>query len=489
MKKVQEIIKKNENISIILFIILMIIGFCTDIYVCASDEIWNFQNIYKMLNGYKIYINANVITTPLFHFVGYLFLKVFLQNILFFRIYNILIMTTMYFLIYKILKKLTKNDFLRFCYFAVIIIKTINICSAGANYNVLAMDFVLLGIFLNLIWIERREKHNIIQGIIMFLVFFTKQNIGVFYILGICLYQIIKEKKLKDILKQLIIIGILIGIMTILFIYFGIFNNFINYAILGISEFAQENIGGEGIYIIQNIVIISFIVVLSILLIKKEKIHEQVKNKLLCLSCVSIPLTLVSFPIYNNYHITLGNIVFLLNVFFILDYIFFSNMSLEKYKKIIKLLLITIILMYMYASIIHFVNWINNSLLNNYFDYKHPFFGGYLNKVDIEEFKTVTSYITSSKENIIILTEDAALYMVPLKRNNGAMDLLFLGNLGKDGENKIIKEIEKMRNTKFLIKKDENNLFWQESKNINNYIKENLNYIGDIEKFSIYEKK
>lgn len=489
MEKAKEVIKKHENIFIIFFIILMIIGYCFNIYLGTGDEIWNFQNIYKMLNGYKIYTDANVITTPLFHFIGYLFLRIFGQNILVFRIYNIFIMTIMYFLLYKILGKLSKNKFSIFVYFFIIMIETIMLCAGGANYNALAINFVLLGVYLNLKWIEEKKQHNFKQGIIMFLVLFTKQNIGAFYILGICLYQLIKERNIKNIIKQIVTLGILVGISMIIFIHFGIFNDFINYAVLGIGEFAKENIGGSIINLIKVLCFAIFVSILTVFLIKKKIMQDEDKNKLLLLVILSIPLMLIGYPIYNEYHTTLVNLLLFLTIFYILDYIFFSNMSLGKWKKIVKIFLILLILVYMYVSILHFISWFINSLQNKYFDNSHPFYGGYLKEENKKEFEIITNYVANSEENVIILTEDAALYIIPLKRNNGAMDLPFLGNMGKNGEDNIIQKIEEMKNTKFLIKKDEKDLFWQESKKINQYIKENLDYIRDIEKFSIYEKK
>ena len=489
MEKIKETIKKYENINIILFILLMITGFCVNLYIWDTDEVWNFQFIYKMLNGYKIYTDANVITTPLFHSIGYILLKILGQNILVFRIYNILIMTIMYFLIYKILGKLSKNKFSIFVYFFIIMIETIMLCAGGANYNALAINFVLLGVYFNLKWIEEEKQHNVKQGIIMFLVLFTKQNIGVFYIFGVCLYQLIKERNIKNIIKQIVTLGILVGISMIIFIHFGIFNDFINYAVLGIGEFAKENIGGSINNLIKMLCFAIFVSILTAFLIKKKIIQNEDKNKLLLLVILSIPLMLIGYPIYNEYHTTLGDLLLFLTIFYILDYIFFSNMSLGKWKKIVKIFLTLLIMVYMYVSILHFISWFMNSLQNKYFDNSHPFYGGYLKEENKEEFEIITNYVANSEENVIILTEDAALYMVPLKRNNGVMDYPCLGNIGKDGEDNLIQKIEETHNTKFLIKKDEKDLFEQESKKINQYIKENLDYIGDIEKFSIYEKK
>ena len=487
MEKVKEIIKKHENISIILLILLIITGFCTNIYLTKGDEIWNFQNICKMLNGYKIYTDANVIITPLFHFIGYIFLKIFGQNLLVFRIYNIIIMTLMYFLIYKILRNIFKNKFVAFTSFIAIIIQTVSLCTCGANYNTLAMIFVLLGSYLNLVWIEKNEKHNIIQGIIMFLIFFTKQNIGAFYVVGIIVYNLIKEKNIKNILKQLSTLLILIFITIGVFVYFDIFHDFINCAILGIGEFAKENLGGSIVNIIQTVCFGIFAGGFTIFLIKMKKIEGKAKEKLILLSAIAIPLMLIGFPIYNNYHKILSNIVLFLAIIYILDYVLFSNLSFsDKIKKYLKIFLAIIILFYIVISMLNFYAWIAAIKDNIYFDNNHVFFGGYLKEEQTKEFENITGYIKRSDKNVIVLTDDAALYMIPLKRNNGVMDLPFLGNMGQEGEEKITNKIKETHNTIFLIKKEDDDLFWQESKKVNNYIKENLNYIGNIERYAIY---
>ena len=458
MEKAKEIIKKHENIFIIILTILMIIGYCFNVYLEAGDEIWNFQNIYKMLNGYKIYTDANVITTPLFHFIGYAFLKIFGQNIFVFRIYGFFMMLIMYFLIYEILKRLCKSNFFVFIYFCIMIMLTENLSLWLASYNKLAIDFVLLGVFLNLIWIEKKEKHNIIQALIMFLVFFTKQNIGLFYILGICLYQFIHEKSIKNMIKQMAILGIFIGISMLLFIYFGIFHDFINYAVLGIGEFAKGNIYGQIERIIQIIFSLIFIISMSIFLIRKRMIKNEEKDRLIFLTTVSIPLVLIAFPIFDEYHTTLGCIVAFITIMYILDYMLLRNILVGKLKKIIEKLLIIFILITIYFSIVQLFYYKNNLSKQYFGDYNHPFYGGFFNEDDAKEYQNVKKYMENSKENVIVLTPDAALYTIPLKKSNGAMDLPHLGNMGKNGEDSMIEKIKRMHNTKFLIQKDEENL-------------------------------
>ena len=162
MEKISTFIKKHDNISVIIVIIFTLLGICLNVNIYISDELWNYQNICKMLNGYKIYTDANVIVTPLFHFIGFIILKIFGTNILVFRIYNILILTFVCFFIYLIIKELCNSKFRAFTYLLVILYEIISIAPTGANYNTLAMGFVLLGTYLNLKWIKNKETHNII---------------------------------------------------------------------------------------------------------------------------------------------------------------------------------------------------------------------------------------------------------------------------------------------------------------------------------------
>lgn len=76
--------------------------------------------------------------------------------------------------------------------------------------------------------------------------------------------------------------------------------------------------------------------------------------------------------------------------------------------------------------------------------------------------------------------------MIPLEKNNRNFDLPLLGNLGKEGENGLIKQIQKLKNTKILIQTNEEDIFWQESKKVRTYIQKNYKREGTIEDFDVY---
>ena len=104
MKKIKSFIKRNDVICVfLLFLLLFVIpSFCVKLFI--NDALWNFSNVYKLLNGYKIYNECNVIVTPLFFYLGEVFLKIFGANFLGFSVYNLLINAFLFTSIYSLFK-------------------------------------------------------------------------------------------------------------------------------------------------------------------------------------------------------------------------------------------------------------------------------------------------------------------------------------------------------------------------------------------------
>ena len=199
------------------------------------DELWNFSNSYKMLNGFVIYKDLNVIITPLYFYLGTFILSIFGTNLFAFKIYNILIVTSMYFIIYQIFQT-TKIKKIRSLLFLIIIyLITYIVILLGASYNILALDFFLLGILLHL-----KGKNDYIQGIIMFLIFMTKQNIGIYYMIAYLIYSLAEHKKIKKLIIPYIIEIILLAIYFLYLLLNQNLYNFINYTFLGVKEFGKE---------------------------------------------------------------------------------------------------------------------------------------------------------------------------------------------------------------------------------------------------------
>ena len=184
-----------------------------------------------------------------------------------------------------------------------VLITIITILSLGmASYNMLAIAFVILGI-INLLKYKRNIIDNIIQGIIVFLIFMTKQNIGIYYICGLALSNLLKYKKIKIVFKYTFV---QITTFLLLFAMYLLANknynmyDFINYAFLGISEFAVKNLSCR----IDKIILELFEIIISIIMIiltYKPKIKFKLREKIniRILFSMAICMNVISYPIFN----------------------------------------------------------------------------------------------------------------------------------------------------------------------------------------------
>ncbi len=489
MKNIINKIKEKDNICIFILFFLISLGICLDIFIEANDEIWNFQNVYKMYNGFKIYEQINVIITPFFFWLAEITFHIFGANLFIFRLCHCVLISVLSLYTYKILKKLNVPKSLAIFTISILIFQEFFGLIRGCfNYNILALLFCIIGIYF---LIEEKTKNNlIIQAIITILVILTKQNIGIYYLLGNIIYIIFSKNalktKIKEMLKYISII-ILGGLIFILYLLMdNNLYNFFSYTFGGILEFANENIIFDVPAIIYMIGIISINIIISIFFIKKEIITQKQKENIKILLIFSVVLAGACYPIFNWMHIMIGTYLTIINIVYMI-YLLFEDFK-EKIKKIVTIINIIIILAMIGVSSYSMYNWISTVKSDEYpYSWEEPFFGGIISKENYEENLKITQYIQENEKNVIVCSNKAGLYMIPLKRNNGDFDLLFKGNFGFEGENGLIEKIKKMENTQFLISNNEEEDIYQESKKVKEYIKNNKQQVGEIGDFYIYE--
>ena len=174
------ILKVLEIVLVIILLSIPVSLISLNSELIVADEIWNFQNVAKLLNGGKMYVDCNIIVTPIFYLIGYCFVKLITSTILGFRIYNIVIFVGLLLSIFVLFRTLKITKFKSFLYILLVILFVMPYISTGANYNVLAETIYILGavLFLNR---DRIKLYNFYQGLIIFLCIFTKQNIGLYY--------------------------------------------------------------------------------------------------------------------------------------------------------------------------------------------------------------------------------------------------------------------------------------------------------------------
>lgn len=109
--------KLKSNLIVIAFFSLTFFFLVLRIFpvnFSCMDEIWNFQNIYKMYHNGLIYKDNNVIVTPIFFIIGNFLFHLFHANLTVFRFYNVGIYLIKFVLIYLIFRSYRIKRFLAF---------------------------------------------------------------------------------------------------------------------------------------------------------------------------------------------------------------------------------------------------------------------------------------------------------------------------------------------------------------------------------------
>ena len=489
MRNIIEKVKQKDNILLFLLILFISAGIGLSLEFSSNDEIWNFQNVYKMYNGFKIYEDINVIITPLFFWCAEFIFHIFGANLVIFRLSHCFLMSILFVYTYKLLKKLQIPKLISALVVFMLCFQVFfALIRTAFNYNNMALLFFVMGVYYLIN--EKTRKNILIQAIITILIFLTKQNMGIYYGIANVIYWIIAnrelEKKIKENIKyiSLVILGILFFIIYLLLdnnLY-----NFYNYTFGGLLEFAEENVLFDMNGMIYMISILIINIVLSAMFIKKEFFKKNQKDNVKILLIFSIMLSCVCYPIFNGMHIMIGMYLININIVYMV-YILFHDFQ-TIICKVVKIVDVVVMLVMLSFSTYNMCMWGLNILNENYqYTWKDPFYGGLIEQNQYNKNLAVINYIRENDKNVIVFSHKAALYMIPLKRNNGDFDLPFKGNFGIKGEDGLIEKVDNMENTQFLISENEDEHIYQETVKVKEYIKNTKKYVGKIEEFEIYE--
>ena len=489
---------KYKGLNIFIISVLLILPITLNVALTWGDELWNFQSIYKMVLGNQIYTDINVIQTPLFFYIGEIIFKILGSNLFVFRIYHSIIIGILMLFTYVLLKELKiKSKFIKFFLLIILGYTIYSFAPAQANYNFLALAVYVIGTCLSIKLNNDEKKYYNIQATIALAILLTKQNIGIFYICGLIVSIFLSNKTLKTKIKRCIYLIITFMIETSIFAIILYINGnlygFINYCFLGMKEFGTENIAFSIGEFLVAIFITLINVITSVFLLKNKKTKKMLTNtekenikKMLSFAILLLPNI---YPIFNSIHRNIAIYLLVVNIAYLI-FIIFKNFDFEdKIKKIYKVIIAIIIIIFFLWEIYLWGYWVKNVVINtNYpYTYNDLFFGAELEKETQDNMEKIIDFIKNSKANVILISPKSTLYNLPIKKNNGVYDLVLRGNLGQNGENRLIEDIQIRENTIFII--EDKNCIYQESTKIKNYIKNNLEEIGTIEEFKVYKTK
>ena len=321
------------------------------------------------------------------------------------------------------------------------------------------------------------------------------------------LYKIIFIKNRSEIKKYIKtamvrIAGILLPIL-VLFIYLiltGSIKDFVNYAILGISTFSNsisysnllENDKIE-IKILSILIPISIIINLIIIIIEKVMNRKnKILENILTMFIYSFSIIILMYPIADEIHFLIATLIAIITAIYVIGMFgkkMYNRINYNKkyktYKIATLIIWIALLAVILTTSINNLYQYIIAEKNQELKHYKNIIVEKYLQK----RINDIDNYIIENEnKKVYMLDAEAAIAMIPLDKYNKDYDMFLLGNIGKDGEEGQIEKIkQREKDTIYIIRMKERPQNWQTPQRVIEYIRENLNFIGTVDAYEIYE--
>ena len=453
----------------------------------TGDYMWNFHMIQKIYNGWIPYSDINMISTPFFHFLGSFFLKIFGNNFLSYNIYSAIIATFIIFISFKIIHLLTDSNKVSFVTSSIVFFFVF--MDYNPNYNYLFTLIMLIVVLLEMLKnksIYSSKYHYIFIGLLMGLGLWTKQNLALIFGFGFFIYILITEKsKLLSLTK----VAIGASLVSLPFLFYILANNiltdFIDLAFGSMNDFVNNSrLVKSGVIALLIVSIIGVIYCVSTTIKKRYRI-------VLLASIFSICSFIYIYPIVDLNHYSAGAVFVILPLSYLLYKKYCSiNDRRRLLCKTITYSTISVLLLTTVASFGLLISYcdLDRTLPEKYKIYKYAW---QVSDELIEDIDRINTYISEKEQNskVILLSNDASLIFVPFNKNNNKYDLLLVGNLGKNGEQRIIEDIEKMHNVYIIDNKRFGQYCYQESKPIFDYVSSHFEVIDTIDNLNALEDK
>lgn len=435
--------------KIIKYIILFILILIFQIFLPLDlDEIWNYGFAHNIATGLIPYKDFNMVITPLYPFLCSIFL-IIKSNLIIVQILQSILILVSFYLCEKMYKeKANILLILLFCFFNCIY----------PSYNSFLLFLLIL-----LCYLESSNKNDYIIGFILGLMILTKQSVGICILTSSILYLCI-NKKLNKIPKRLIGVFIPVTIFVIYLFISNSYNEFLDLCIYGLYDFGKYNrLDFNFIYVLF---LVSLIIIIYLIIKKKD---NYIYWYLLAFLSIDVPMFDIN---HFNYFI----IVF--TIFVIIPKI--KNIKIN-YNIITIVVLIGINIIVISNAIEKEAFYYPNKV--NHFEYK------YISKKHEKELSKIKNIYNKYKNyNIVFLSRSSYLYKIMSNKKITYLDLISKGNFGYNGKDKLYKELDKQKNTLFVVQ----TTFTKNDQTDTNalvFVNKNCKKIDEFDDFKLYIRK
>lgn len=447
----------------------------------SGDEIWNFNFARNVLHGNIPYKDFSIVQTPLSCYISAALMYFLGDGLLAFRFVTFLLFIGISFMLFRLVKNATKNVGVAFL--AMLFVMSVHFISFIYNYNYLTA-LVLLIIFdleckeMN----HTRNNHtiNIIIGLLVGIIILIKQNTGAIICIAnciICLRHCVRKPESKKIYIIRMICSLIPFMLYICYLLLlGSFNEFIEYAVSGITKFTHRftllDFCSQATFFVQFFALVIVIYIMIGVKILKCGINDSQFSVLL----FSLAWFSVIYPLADAIH------VILLLITAVPTFMMYYSLENMRWKEIPITAILSISTLFFLITISRPINaQFNVSELDNY--------QGVIIDQRIEAAITmVDDYILSKQEegyNVRIADVSSAAYRIPLNEYEKNWDMLLVGNLGSNTVDDLMKSDQP---TLYLVLKDDSNYGMQDHYELINHIKNNYKCVDQIAGFNVYAK-
>lgn len=436
--------------SVLFFFFLLTFVFT----LSRGDTFVNYGFSYAIKMGQIPYKDFNMVITPLapiFYSIG-LFL---FNDILFYYFEQAILLTILFWYLYRLLgKKCILFLLLLLIPYPIAMVSTI-----FPGYN-----FLIFFLFLLFIYYFKNYKNDFILGILLGLIFCTKQTVGIVLFLPTFYYLFSQKKKFFKMVE-----GFLLPIVLLLFylLLTGSLNDFINLCFLGLFDFQNHNTQIDYFY---------FFLFLGGIGINLWHLWHH-KNDLLYY--YGIFFGVVVFPIIDYYHVSL---FLLVPFFFLVDSISYK----DYYSKYIFVFILFLCGLWSFVS----YSFLENPVVSNY-----PHFSFVINRKNYDkDVKNLIKATDSLDSQVIYFMRGSENYFYKILHDDylNYFDLPNYGNYGYNGIAKMKKKIDTMRDVYFVLDLSllkQKNPYQQYIKELGSYVVEQSSFVKKIGYYVIYYKE